>query len=101
MVPAIPLDDAPIDAVQKLSLNGASGHTNGDAIPDYKIKNICCVGAGYVGKSISSFDSRRRGGRRMIKLLFFCESLQLAPPCTTAASNRNFRASDSHDADQK
>ena len=54
MVPAIPLDDAPIDAVKKLSLNGASGHTNGDAIPDYKIKNICCVGAGYVGKSISS-----------------------------------------------
>jgi UDPglucose 6-dehydrogenase len=30
-----------------LSLNGAASQANGDKIT---IRNICCVGAGYVGK---------------------------------------------------
>ncbi|KAH6609837.1 udp-glucose 6-dehydrogenase [Trichoderma cornu-damae] len=35
-----------VDSVKKLSLNGSAKEINGDKIA---IRNICCVGAGYVG----------------------------------------------------
>ncbi|RFU74338.1 udp-glucose 6-dehydrogenase [Trichoderma arundinaceum] len=35
-----------VDSVKKLSLNGSANEVNGDKIA---IRNICCVGAGYVG----------------------------------------------------
>lgn len=37
-----------VDSVKKLSLNGSAKQVNGDKIA---IRNICCVGAGYVGMS--------------------------------------------------
>lgn len=40
---AIP--DVVVDSVKKLSLNGSAEQTNGAL----KVRNICCVGAGYVG----------------------------------------------------
>ena len=43
--------DAVVDSVKKLGLNGASEHTNGAFSGEVKVRTICCVGAGYVGKS--------------------------------------------------
>lgn len=40
------LTETILDSVQQLSLNGAANQANGDKIT---IRNICCVGAGYVG----------------------------------------------------
>ncbi|KAH0489571.1 hypothetical protein TgHK011_009994 [Trichoderma gracile] len=40
------LTDAVVDSVKSLSLNGSAKQVNGDKIA---IRNICCVGAGYVG----------------------------------------------------
>ncbi|PNP44105.1 hypothetical protein TGAMA5MH_04390 [Trichoderma gamsii] len=40
------LTETVLDSVQQLSLNGAANQANGDKIT---IRNICCVGAGYVG----------------------------------------------------
>ncbi|KAM0449988.1 hypothetical protein ACHAO4_006867 [Trichoderma viride] len=40
------LTETILDSVQQLSLNGATSQANGDKIT---IRNICCVGAGYVG----------------------------------------------------
>ncbi|KAL7918389.1 nucleotide sugar dehydrogenase [Trichoderma austrokoningii] len=40
------LTETVLDSVQQLSLNGAANQANGDKIV---IRNICCVGAGYVG----------------------------------------------------
>ncbi|KAL6907248.1 nucleotide sugar dehydrogenase [Trichoderma evansii] len=40
------LTETVLDSVQQLSLNGSANQTNGDKIT---IRNICCVGAGYVG----------------------------------------------------
>ncbi|KAM0451198.1 hypothetical protein ACHAPV_010042 [Trichoderma viride] len=40
------LTETVLDSVQQLSLNGAASQVNGDKIT---IRNICCVGAGYVG----------------------------------------------------
>ncbi|PTB50735.1 hypothetical protein M431DRAFT_511653 [Trichoderma harzianum CBS 226.95] len=37
-----------LDSVKTLSLNGSVKEVNGDKIA---IRNICCVGAGYVGMS--------------------------------------------------
>lgn len=37
-----------VDSVKTLSLNGSVKEVNGDKIA---IRNICCVGAGYVGMS--------------------------------------------------
>jgi UDPglucose 6-dehydrogenase len=42
------LTDAVVDSVKSLSLNGSAKEVNGDKIA---IRNICCVGAGYVGES--------------------------------------------------
>ena len=39
-----------IDSVKSLGLNGSTKETNG-TLGDVVVKNICCVGAGYVGKS--------------------------------------------------
>ena len=39
-----------IDSVKALSLNGSTHLTNGSANGEFKVRNICCVGAGYVGK---------------------------------------------------
>ena len=41
-----------IDSVKSLGLNGSTAHTNGALNGDIKIKHICCVGAGYVGRLI-------------------------------------------------
>jgi UDPglucose 6-dehydrogenase len=38
-----------MDSVKSLGLNGDAGKTNGSLTGDIKIRNICCVGAGYVG----------------------------------------------------
>ncbi|EFY89646.1 UDP-glucose 6-dehydrogenase [Metarhizium acridum CQMa 102] len=43
------MHEAVIDSVQKLGLNGPSEHTNGVIKDDFKVRTICCVGAGYVG----------------------------------------------------
>ncbi|KAL7794394.1 nucleotide sugar dehydrogenase [Trichoderma ceciliae] len=40
------LTETVVDSVKKLSLNGSVKEVNGDKIA---IRNICCVGAGYVG----------------------------------------------------
>lgn len=44
---AIP--EAVIDSVKSLGLNGSTKDTNG-TLGDVVVKNICCVGAGYVGE---------------------------------------------------
>lgn len=41
------IPDAVADSIKSLGLNG-SGKTNGH-LKDVVVKNICCVGAGYVG----------------------------------------------------
>ncbi|KAK5996844.1 UDP-glucose 6-dehydrogenase 5 [Cladobotryum mycophilum] len=41
--------EAVIDSVKKLGLNGSTVHTNGVTPEKIQIRNICCVGAGYVG----------------------------------------------------
>jgi hypothetical protein len=38
-----------MDSVKSLGLNGSSEKPNGQFAGDIKIRNICCVGAGYVG----------------------------------------------------
>ena len=43
--------EAVIDSVKSLGLNGSSKDANG-SIGDVVVKNICCVGAGYVGESL-------------------------------------------------
>lgn len=43
--------EAVVDSVKKLGLNGSSEHTNGVIKDDFKVRTICCVGAGYVGTS--------------------------------------------------
>ncbi|CAH0058380.1 unnamed protein product [Clonostachys solani] len=42
------LPEAVVNSVASLGLNGSTEHTNG-ALEDVVVKNICCVGAGYVG----------------------------------------------------
>jgi hypothetical protein len=42
------LTETIVDSVKELSLNGSVKAVNGDKIV---IRNICCVGAGYVGMS--------------------------------------------------
>lgn len=49
------LPSSVVDSVKNLALNGSS-NTNGDVA---KIRNICCVGAGYVGKSPAQFSPVR------------------------------------------
>lgn len=44
------IPEAVIDSVKSLGLNGSSKDANG-TIGDVVVKNICCVGAGYVGES--------------------------------------------------
>lgn len=46
-----PIPDAVVDSVEKLGLNGTSKHANGAFNGEVKVRTICCVGAGYVGKS--------------------------------------------------
>lgn len=41
--------NGPLDAVRNLSLKGTDA--DGNAAAEFKIRNICCVGAGYVGTS--------------------------------------------------
>ncbi|KOS21976.1 UDP-glucose 6-dehydrogenase 5 [Escovopsis weberi] len=41
--------DAAVDSVKTLSLNGSAKIGNGAAPEKIQIRNICCVGAGYVG----------------------------------------------------
>jgi hypothetical protein len=43
------LSSSIVDSVKSLGLNGSTEHTNGALNGDIKIRNICCVGAGYVG----------------------------------------------------
>jgi hypothetical protein len=43
------LPEAVVNSVASLGLNGSTEHTNG-VLEDVVVKNICCVGAGYVGK---------------------------------------------------
>lgn len=50
------IPEAVIDSVKSLGLNGSSKDANG-TIGDVVVKNICCVGAGYVGESLSSYLS--------------------------------------------
>lgn len=45
------IPDAVVDSVRKLGLGGSSESTNGSLKGEIKVRNICCVGAGYVGKS--------------------------------------------------
>uniref|UniRef100_A0A8H7TM54 UDP-glucose/GDP-mannose dehydrogenase N-terminal domain-containing protein n=1 Tax=Bionectria ochroleuca TaxID=29856 RepID=A0A8H7TM54_BIOOC len=42
------LPEAVVNSVASLGLNGSTEHTNG-VLEDVVVKNICCVGAGYVG----------------------------------------------------
>lgn len=42
------IPEAVVESVKSLGLNGSSKDTNGH-IADVVVKNICCVGAGYVG----------------------------------------------------
>ncbi|KAI6785539.1 UDP-glucose 6-dehydrogenase-like protein [Emericellopsis cladophorae] len=42
------IPEAVVSSVKSLGLNGSSAHTNG-TLGDVVVKNICCVGAGYVG----------------------------------------------------
>ncbi|CAG9976075.1 unnamed protein product [Clonostachys byssicola] len=42
------LPEAVVNSVASLGLNGSTEHTNG-TLEDVVVKNICCVGAGYVG----------------------------------------------------
>lgn len=44
------VNEAIVDSVRKLGLNGHAEHTHGVIEDGFKIRNICCVGAGYVGK---------------------------------------------------
>lgn len=40
-----------VDTVKALSLNSVANASSGtEADAQFKIRNICCVGAGYVGK---------------------------------------------------
>lgn len=48
------IHEAVVDSVKKLGLNGTSEHTNGVIKDDFKVRTICCVGAGYVGTSPST-----------------------------------------------
>ncbi|OAA33477.1 UDP-glucose 6-dehydrogenase [Moelleriella libera RCEF 2490] len=43
------VNEAIVDSVRKLGLNGHAEHTHGVIEDGFKIRNICCVGAGYVG----------------------------------------------------
>ncbi|KID76479.1 UDP-glucose 6-dehydrogenase 4 [Metarhizium brunneum] len=43
------MHEAVVDSVKKLGLNGSSEHTNGVIKDGFKVRTICCVGAGYVG----------------------------------------------------
>lgn len=45
----VAIHEAVVDSVKKLSLNGSSEHTNGVVPAGFKVRTICCVGAGYVG----------------------------------------------------
>ncbi|KAM3500400.1 hypothetical protein MY10362_006438 [Beauveria mimosiformis] len=38
-----------VDSVKALSLNSSANGTNASKYPEFTIRNICCVGAGYVG----------------------------------------------------
>ncbi|ATY64415.1 UDP-glucose 6-dehydrogenase [Cordyceps militaris] len=38
-----------VDTVKALSLNSSANASNGSENPEFTIRNICCVGAGYVG----------------------------------------------------
>lgn len=40
-----------LDSVKALSLNSSANATNTSKTPAFTIRNICCVGAGYVGTS--------------------------------------------------
>lgn len=42
------IPDAVADSIKSLGLNGSSKDANGH-LGDVVVKNICCVGAGYVG----------------------------------------------------
>lgn len=44
-----PIPGSIVDSVKSLGLNGSTDETNG-TLPDVVVKNICCVGAGYVGE---------------------------------------------------
>lgn len=68
--------EAVIDSVKSLGLNGSSKDANG-SIGDVVVKNICCVGAGYVGESprlptqyltrtLAKLQRPRRGSVRLI-----------------------------------
>ncbi|KAF5127824.1 UDP-glucose 6-dehydrogenase 4 [Metarhizium anisopliae] len=43
------MHEAVVDSVKKLGLNGSTEHTNGVIKDGFKVRTICCVGAGYVG----------------------------------------------------
>jgi UDPglucose 6-dehydrogenase len=43
------IPQAVMDSVKSLGLNGSTEQTNGHSAGEYKVRNICCVGAGYVG----------------------------------------------------
>ncbi|KID87319.1 UDP-glucose 6-dehydrogenase [Metarhizium guizhouense ARSEF 977] len=43
------MHEAVVDSVKKLGLNGSPEHTNGVIKDGFKVRTICCVGAGYVG----------------------------------------------------
>ncbi|KAG6092166.1 hypothetical protein E4U30_005765 [Claviceps sp. LM220 group G6] len=45
----VAFDEAITDSIVKLSLNGSAEHANGSIKDDFKVRTICCVGAGYVG----------------------------------------------------
>ncbi|OAA46095.1 UDP-glucose 6-dehydrogenase [Metarhizium rileyi] len=45
----VAIHEAVVDSVKKLGLNGSSEHTNGVIKDGFKVRTICCVGAGYVG----------------------------------------------------
>ncbi|KAM3461783.1 hypothetical protein NHJ6243_004717 [Beauveria neobassiana] len=38
-----------VDSVKALSLNSSANGTNASKYPEFTVRNICCVGAGYVG----------------------------------------------------
>lgn len=52
----VDVPSAVIDSVQKLGLNGSTSKANGE-LGDVVVKNICCVGAGYVGEYNMMQDS--------------------------------------------
>lgn len=49
--------EAIVDSVEKLGLNGSAEHTNGAIKDGFEVRTICCVGAGYVGKSKAKHTS--------------------------------------------